>query len=241
MIDIKFDEFLHDTVPAKFETPKFVFPLNTKGIDLFTRIGSKLIGKQYIIDDYNKEFINQLMSWFFNRETFNGDLSKGLFIKSKVGRGKSVALQIMYYLTRWYRQQNAQYNKLFNYREMLEEECSVKFNKDYSLDINLFNGNPTSLINLYNDVGREGVTYSVETPITTADKVVKRFGNDINTFAVLFEQEYLRFQKLQKPTIIITNHDELKYKTWYGVEIFSRLQEMFNFIELDGFDRRVKI
>ena len=226
-------DYLEGKIEPRFDTPRFPKPEGVNPIEFYTDIASRLIGKRYIVDKDNNLFLTELMNWFFNRNDFSGDLSKGLFIRANVGRGKSVALLAFYHFTKWYKSINNSYNKSFNYKELLEIESKVKNKSNFEYTIS-----DSKLINLYNDVGREGKKYDLNKPITSNDKVVHKFNNDTNIFADILEQEYLRFQLKGTPAIIITNYDIELYKTWYGVEVYSRIHEMFNFIELEGKDRR---
>ena len=198
-------------------------------LDLFKQVAKENYGFDYVLNSENEDFLLQVFYWFFNQKGFNGDLNKGLYIKGKVGRGKSITMLIMNVIAKWYKRSvNRNYNKVFTYYDVLEISDGYKNNEKYEVSENG--------INLYNDVGREG-SRSEDAP-KYEDKVFLLYGQQVNIFSKLIEKEYLKFQKSGVPTIIVSNYPSEYMKAWYGVEIYSRFCQMFNVLEIKGGDWR---
>jgi len=222
MIDNKTIKYaLQSCGNIKFRTDRFNFPAD-KFKEIIIQIGTA-IRPEFVIDSENKDFFNTLYHWFFNIPD-KIDLKKGLYIKSNVGRGKSLAIMVFEVISQWYKKNNSSYNKNFEVNEVLEIVFS------YKADLTKFDLTKNDkIINTYNDLGREG---------TKDQKEVVCFGERINVMNLVLEMEYLKFQRRGIPCIITSNYDWDRCKQWYGVEMVSRFNEMFNYVELIGLDRR---
>lgn len=184
-----------------------------------------------IIDENNKSFIIIMYKWLFNKPDSQYPINKGLIITGNVGRGKSFLTQLICDVATWYKSRvNTDFNKTIKYNEFLsivDHHRKQTFEKHVLED--------SKRINLYNDIGREGI--KATTP-SIDDKVIPVYGDKVNIGAAIIELEYLRFQKKGIPSIFITNYKESILKVWYDVDSISRFHEMFSFINLEGPDRR---
>jgi len=66
--------------------------------ELFTLNANILLSKRnnnlkFIVDESNKNVINQLFYYFIGSEKFNGDLNKGIFLGGTLGTGKTLLMK----------------------------------------------------------------------------------------------------------------------------------------------------
>jgi len=170
------------------------------------------------IDDTNREFIKQLCYYFAQDPEFlnypannEKDLNKGLLIIGDCGLGKSYVLNTIYRM----------FQKI----------------KGYSFGF----VSAITIVEGFNSLGDEGlIKYKEQVwcidDIGTED-VGSHYGkNDV--LKMLLEVRYNKFVYEDVKTHGSTNLLPQQLKDRYGERVYSRIQQMFNIIILEGKDRR---
>lgn len=165
--------------------------------------------KEFVIDDDNKEVINQMFYYFTMNPKFKGNFHKGILICGGFGTGKTVIMDI--------------------FTTIIQESLMVNIRKYSSLElpklikdkgISEFKMKPMNI----DEIGRE-------------PKEINDFGTKMNPLIDLFTHRYnensLTFGTCNFSESSMTGKDSI-----YGEYIGERLKEMFNFIELKGNSRR---
>ena len=75
-------------------------------------IGKRITGKEYVIDNDNKELVTQIIKWLIMDESFNGSLHKGIWIIGEKGTGKSLIMEIFIEMLRYANKIVANYTSL---------------------------------------------------------------------------------------------------------------------------------
>jgi len=194
-----------------------------KELYIINQIGRRIVGSQFVIDDFNREVIIKLIFYFQenkNCENYNLKLNKGILLVGSNGTGKTKLIRIfrMYY---------------FHYQRKGWIEISAKdavslyqINGMEALDkyMNAKDYNPVQVY--IDDLGSEPIFASY-------------FGTKVDVIKEILNSRYRQFEK-GKLTFATTNLDTSDLKARYGERIYSRMSEMYNFIYIQGEDRRMK-
>ena len=70
-----------------------------------------------------------------------------------------------------------------------------------------------------------------------AEREASNYGKE-DIFIRILEFRYEEFKHREIKTFITTNYTLQDVKKRYGIRVYDRFKEMFNFIELDGESRR---
>lgn len=213
------------TLEARNVYPKFSFNDEGKEFTLFLnelKAAAKLVmqrlGKdfEFIVDEQNKYVISQLWYFITNSPKFKGNLQKGIFLSGDVGTGKTILMLSFMYVMR----KATKRNFAVTFPETIHDTLTAKGMDFYRLR--------TLLID---DICRE------------PDKVKGYFGENPVKLLTMYRYNYPNqsyctgnFAVFDKAGNVKPDNEIVKR---YGVMIFDRIWESYNFIELTGESRRV--
>ncbi|MDG1805915.1 hypothetical protein [Flavicella sp.] len=186
-------------------------------------------GKHYVVDDENRKYVLELLSYFSKSEKFGSQgvvkntcsLEKGLFVFGPCGCGKSDLFEIFrrmgFYLAKYGHMQ--MYFKGYTAKDIVANkiEFSKKLNeRDPSIrKINIETGN------IYlDDVGTEPKFFSQE------------------LISDYLQQRYSKEKENPYRTFITSNSSVSELSARYGIQVEDRFREMFNIIKWEGDSRR---
>lgn len=187
------------------------------------------LGKHYVVDDQNRKYILELLSYFSKSEKFGSqgvvknqpDISKGLFVFGPCGLGKSDLFEIFrrmgFHLAKHGYMQ--MYFKGYTAKEVVSNrmEFSKKLNeRDPNIrKINIETGN------IYlDDVGTEPKFFSQE------------------LIGDILQERYSKEKENAFRTFITSNLNTTELSKRYGIQVEDRFREMFNIIKWEGDSRR---
>jgi len=173
---------------------------------------AKSIEADFQLTDENKTVLNDLLMYFIGREL---DRNKGIWISGPVGTGKTLLFQI-------FKIYSSEILRKNSFIEQRYSELIAKFNKDEFEALSKYD---ISSI-LIDDIGVGQIE-------------VNHFGNEINFIDLLIDFRYSALKYKKKITHVTTNLYPNQFKDLVDKRTFSRMQEMFNLIELRGDDYRV--
>ena len=194
---------------------------------------STLGGESFVIDKYNEQVIMLLLAYFHGLPIFetafperNYSLHKGIMLVGKIGTGKSTLMDVF-----------ARYCKLFlphhKYIFIDVRRVANHFMTEGNLDKYTYN-----LIKPRLSYERKPTTNYCFDDLGTEAENVKFYGTEIDPIRELLMDRYNLFKSHGIITHATTNLDFAHLKERYGERLASRMREMFNFIILEGFDRR---
>lgn len=182
----------------------------------------------FIVDAQAEKPFNLLCQYFANDpefETSGYKLSKGIALTGPVGTGKTELLQI-------FRKNKRQCFHLISVYK-IEEHCQkngVEFFQTFADKVPGW-GNTANFFYqksigwAFDDVGRESIVFD--------------FGNKSDVVSKIIQTRYLNKEKLPFNSLhITTNQTPAEIEGRYDYAVKSRLREMFNYIPVEGKDRR---
>jgi DNA replication protein DnaC len=169
-------------------------------------------GKDFIIDDQNRDVVNEMMRYFGRSEKFGSmvkntpSLDKGVLISGGVGLGKSDLFSILHSVGRKLSiaGSNQMYFRMKSIRDLNEDDFEQWVSGNLYID----------------DVGTE-------------DKV---YGREL--FSKLLQDRYIYAKRKPTKTFVTTNSRISEMAERYGIQVEDRLKEMFNIIIWTGDSRR---
>ena len=187
----------------------------------------------FVVDDGLRFAYENIARWFVGdpemqctnpvtRQVMRGDLCKGLYLAGRTGCGKSWAMEIYSFLSREHnmRAEVGSLQVALSPRAFRSDEITSRYMKDGELA--LFVNEPSLLIH---DLGTE-------------PQEVLYMGNRVDVLRQVLER---RADIPGRLTFVTSNipmgSDGLRER--YGDRVFSRLNQMFNYIEIKGDDKRV--
>lgn len=191
---------------------------------------AKHILPNFVIDNRNKDIINDLFFYFHKLKGGNLDPEKGLWIEGEVGTGKSTLMNIFsQYLRRYW---NGTTFKIYN--------CSTIAN-EYSCRDKSDDSNPDALDKYtYN---RLGYKPNLRVPMCF-DELGREpipavhYGQRLNVMEHILHIRYTYWQQEKLLTYVTTNLGAEEIENLYHDYIRDRRKEMFNIIALTGESRR---
>ncbi len=172
----------------------------------------KLFESNFVLNESNFEFYNQLILYSTRDSLFKKDLNKGLLLMGNIGTGKSLAMKIMHIF------KFVKANRSFEYFE--SDEIIDSYCKEGRVGILKYNTIHDLLIDeLGNDSGKQNNFGNIEDPISLL--LNKRYNDFINPNSKLY-------------THAITNLDEVELNNRFDERIIDRIYEMFNIIPVIG-------
>jgi DNA replication protein DnaC len=199
-------------------------------IQLLKKVAIEKFNFDFVFDEYNLPIIEILIMYFNNIKSIDTivvNLNKGIILAGSVGTGKSKIMQLF-----------SHYGFIKQLEKKFKFERAVFMIDQYSTG-----GNAEINTYLYN-IQTNGYNYKVRKPfnlciddIGLVDEEAMYFGNRENVIAKILFTRY-DFLELNILTHATTNIEVETMKQKYGERLYSRFREMFNFIHLDGNDRR---
>lgn len=177
------------------------------------------LGKYFVIDKNNKNYFNILCHYFSEdlkfEEEIGGELRKGIMVFGDVGTGKSSSFDIIQNISKkhkltalWFPKRSA-------------NDVVTKYNESLLKDVVIRDCSKGKMY--FDDLGSE--------------KEASNFGKE-DIFVRILELRYDEFKEKGTKTFLTTNFTIEDIKNRYGIRIYDRFREMFNFLELSGESRR---
>jgi len=161
----------------------------------------------------------KLAHFFTGNEMPDLDLTKGIYIYGNKGSGKTLAMKIMKDFTKEIIRNNG--FKFYNATEIKQGVTDIK--DAYWAVLNYLDGKPTTVF--VDDIG-------------TGYDEINTFGTKFNVTEALISERYIHFMRESRFLHVTSNISPLYFQTTYDERIVSRMNEMFNFIEISGPDYR---
>ncbi len=185
-----------------------------KRFDLLCK--SKLMNREYIIDQNNKKLIEFLILYFAEDQSFNKvfekySLNKGILLIGKCGTGKTATFRIFKEIVK------------YSTKHAFTMISSNQVVKEYELNPSIFDRYASRKF-CFDDFGTESIS--------------KYYGKTEELLKTILEERYINFIEKDLKTYLTTNLSIEQIKQRYGERLHSRIYEMFNIILLDGNDRR---
>ena len=199
-------------------------------LNIFMTIAKKMYGGSFVIDKFNTESIMNLIRYFNDDkevENYGISLCKGIIIAGKIGSGKTDLLQVF-----------SQYCKIRRRSKFFiivsVEEITDNFSKNGQKGIDRYMKN--HVVNNYSVEQSKPRIYCID-DLGLEKKELMYFGEKEDVIGKILYERYNLF-KMGILTHATTNlaPDELYQR--YNNRIYSRIKEMFNWIVLEGNDRR---
>ena len=171
--------------------------------------------KQCGYSDINKEVYNAILG--YGAFELSGIAKRGLFIRGKCGIGKTYGVSCLASFFKFPVLNAKQLQAVY----MVAESEEQFYNVIDGLD---FFGRPRTIV--IDDIGTE-------------DCPVVKYGTATNVIAdVLDRRYYMGFLRHNVRTIVTTNLTDEQLRQRYGIRIDDRLNEMFEFVTVDGLNLR---
>lgn len=201
--------------------------------NIFKACGDNLTNDRFVLDDNNKRVYNNTLKWLLglpfeaiNPETKqwqSGSLTKGLYIAGPVGTGKSMLMRLLAIISNYY-----------SIKVTIGNEKKDLIWADERVD-DITNAIITNGAASLNDYRNKPILNINDFGSGTVEQVY--MGNRINALRLIIESRGDAYGKI---TLITSNlpiqHEQIKAQ--FGERVYSRLNEMCNYFELLGEDRR---
>lgn len=217
-------EITNTALKAKDVYPKFKVKDEAKEFSIFLTemkysalIVTKRLGKnfEFVVDDQNKKIISQFWYYITNSPKFIGDHQKGIFLSGDIGTGKTILM--LSFLETMKRQNEKNYTVTF----------------------------PETVHKFYNDKGQNFFMYRpllIDDICREPEKVEGYWGENPIKLITMFRYNYPNQNYCTGNFTVFDNSGNVKpdnkIAKRYGVMIFDRIWETYNFIELKGESRR---
>lgn len=179
---------------------------------------SAVINKEFIVDEYNRAIIQDLIKYFIGDPECKYDLNKGLLLIGDVGRGKTYLMSVM----KAFADAAEIRFRQFNFHTCADIADEVEESGNGAMR-RYFNDKKDIC---FDDLGQESTT-------------VKRYGNDLNVMERILTKRYANFVNGKCITHITTNLSREEIEQYYGSRVSDRFNEMFNDVFFPGPTRRL--
>ncbi len=183
---------------------------------------------QFRVDQQSEKVFNLLCQYFANDPAFERSgyqLSKGILLTGPVGVGKTEMLRV-------FSKNKRQCFHLLSVYE-IEAACQKQGVETFQSYIGMVPGwgnTPNFFYQktigwAFDDLGRESIVFD--------------FGNKSDVISKIIQTRYLSMQQIPFSSLhLTTNLTPAEIESRYDYAVKSRLREMFNYIQLEGKDRR---
>jgi DNA replication protein DnaC len=180
---------------------------------------SKALGFEFKVDDSNRALLLNLTKYFANDSSGEFDLKKGLFLSGDVGLGKTFLMSIFQGFAK------ATQRKFFKIVscDQVYDNLSISINKGNDPLRNIFKYYRDDYC--FDDLGQEPIA-------------LKSWGNEIPVMEKILTERYKRFVNGNCLTHVTSNLQAEGVLKRYGVRVFDRCKEMFEFIHVAGISKR---
>ena len=226
----KLPEYIQDII--KSDNAILPSHLPTEMIKEFLIESLKKLNPDYIVDKFSEPVINSIALYTSKDPEFITDKSlsfnKGILIMGEVGCGKTLLFRGL-----------NEVMKMFSYKDYYSTTHN-DFSKPIINSYSLTQGFALKGFEIFdNGLYDNGRTVNfIDTPLVIddlgAESPVSHYGPTTN---VIGEIILRRYEKKYR-TFATTNEDDRGLLAKYGDRVYSRMIEMFNFIEYKGSDRR---
>ncbi|CAL2109789.1 conserved protein of unknown function [Tenacibaculum sp. 190130A14a] len=189
--------------------------------NVFWKIANEYFSKlnrEFIVDDNNKDFLHLLSLYFSENQDFEtiagGEIRKGLLIYGSCGTGKSSIFDIIQNISKRYGL------KSFWFKNVSVHQVITDYNTQGEEIVKIYTRGKIH----FDDLG--------------AEKEANSWGIREKLMIRILETRYNLFKEKGIKTYITTNLSLEELKKIYGMRVYDRLFEMFNFLELNGSSRR---
>ena len=174
----------------------------------------------FVIDEYNRQVVADLFSYFSEQSEGVLDKRKGIWLEGPIGVGKTT---LLYVFSVFLRAHGRNSYVLHNATEVTLEYVAGEPLHKYTSGFQCIPSRPVQLA--IDEVGREPVpAYRYKTPL--------------NVMQYLLTARYALWQRQGIITHVTTNLDAEDVEIMYGEFIRDRRQEYFNVVPLPGPSRR---
>ena len=199
--------------------------------NLFLKEANEILLKRekraFEIDSNNRQILDFIFAYFSNSELlekeYKGKLQKGLLIHGSVGVGKSIIFEVLEKLHKRYHHKQFSVKNV-NALTLMDE--SIRYLSNPTLpqnDETLYKKYSITIIH-FEDLGLE--------------RKIQHFGNSIELMDEYLLLRYNEFRKRGLKTHVTTNLNLESLKKRYSPQLYDRLFEMFNILEMPGKSRR---
>jgi DNA replication protein DnaC len=194
---------------------------------------AKTLQHDFVIDQYNRNTIDQLSKFFAKDTSFKGDLKKGIALVGPVGSGKTLIMKVFVALLQsFYEAEIKDAKECFRFPDVSFIPAKIistnfiveNFCTDGMQSIQRFISGPHAAMICFDDLGSEPGKSNY-------------MGNAISVMSTIISRRYERGKPFQN-FCFTSNFGLSQLGAYYDPRIESRLIEMVNFIELLGNDRR---
>lgn len=165
----------------------------------------------FIIDDQNRDLINQMYFYTIGSDKFDGDLAKGIYMYGAIGTGKTIILKATCAILDQYTIKNIQFMIAKKLEKLVIERGQEVFSE--------YEKKPLFI----DDIMKE-------------EKEVIHYSQKHSPFIDLMSLRY----DTGAWTFLTSNYKESTVEDHYGKMIFSRMKSMLNFIEVTKAGYEVK-
>jgi DNA replication protein DnaC len=174
---------------------------------------------EFVVDETNRALLSNLTKYFANDDTGEYDLRKGLFLSGDVGLGKTFLMSIFQDFAK------STEKKMFKVFPCIEvfDNVSIAKSKDNDPLRNIFKYYKGNIC--FDDLGQEPTS-------------LKSYGNEVFVMEKILTERYKKFINGHCITHITSNLTASELKERYGIRVFDRCKEMFEFIHFSGVSKR---
>lgn len=178
---------------------------------------SRIIGRRYIVDDFNRTILIKLCMYFSNNPKaidYGMDLDKGILLMGGVGTGKTTIMKAF------------QQNQLQSFNIKSARFISYDFSEQGFQIVKMYSRIESSARNAF---GQTALGLCIDDLGTDEER--KHFGDKVNALTEIILNRYDSLP--HRFTHVTTNLNADAIEKIYGLRVRSRMREMFNVLSFD--------